>query len=97
MVIFGLRHIVIQLIIIKMNREEFKLKYGIIGNAHEINDLVDVVMQVADSDITILIYGESGVGKEVFARAIHESSRRAGKELISVNCGAIPEGILESD
>lgn len=80
-----------------MNREEFKKKYGIIGNSHEINDLVDVVMQVAGSDITILIYGESGVGKEVFARAIHQSSRRANKDLISVNCGAIPEGILESE
>lgn len=54
-------------------------------------------MQVASSDITILIYGESGVGKEVFARAIHNSSKRAGRELISVNCGAIPEGILESE
>lgn len=54
-------------------------------------------MQVAGSDITILIYGESGVGKEVFAHAIHQSSRRANKEIISVNCGAIPEGILESE
>ncbi|NWG27982.1 MAG: sigma-54-dependent Fis family transcriptional regulator [Ignavibacteriaceae bacterium] len=80
-----------------MNREEFKKKHGIISQSGEINDLVDVVMQVATSDITILIYGESGVGKEVFARAIHNSSKRAGKELISVNCGAIPEGILESE
>lgn len=80
-----------------MNREEFKKKHGIISQSSEINDLVDVVMQVASSDITILIYGESGVGKEVFARAIHNSSKRAGKELISVNCGAIPEGILESE
>lgn len=81
----------------EMNREEFKKKHGIIGVSHEINDLVDVVMQVAGSDITILIYGESGVGKEVFAHAIHQSSRRANKEIISVNCGAIPEGILESE
>lgn len=80
-----------------MNREEFKSKHGIIGNSKQINDLVDVVIQVADSDITILIYGESGVGKEVFAKAIHESSRRAGKPMVSVNCGAIPEGILESE
>jgi transcriptional regulator with PAS, ATPase and Fis domain len=80
-----------------VNREEFKIKHGIISQSNEINDLVDVVMQVASSDITILIYGESGVGKEVFARAIHNSSKRAGKELISVNCGAIPEGILESE
>ena len=80
-----------------MNREDFKKKHGIIGKSNEINDLVDVVMQVAESDITVLIYGESGVGKEIFARAIHESSKRAGKEIISVNCGAIPEGILESE
>ena len=80
-----------------MNREEFKKKYGIITQSSEINDLVDVVMQVYSSDITILIFGDSGVGKEVFARAIHNSSKRADKELISVNCGAIPEGILESE
>jgi DNA-binding NtrC family response regulator len=80
-----------------VNREEFKKKHGIIGHSSEINDLVDVVMQVSSSDITILIYGESGVGKEVFARAIHNSSKRTGKELISVNCGAIPEGILDSE
>jgi len=80
-----------------MNREEFKTKYGIIGKSKEINDLVDVVMQVAPSDITVLIYGESGVGKEIFAAAIHGLSKRSAKPLISVNCGAIPEGILESE
>jgi transcriptional regulator with PAS, ATPase and Fis domain len=80
-----------------VNREEFKKKHGIISQSSEINDLVDVVMQISVSDITILIYGESGVGKEVFARAIHDSSKRASKELISVNCGAIPEGILDSE
>ena len=80
-----------------MNREEFKKNNGIISQSPEINDLVDVVMQISSSDITVLVYGESGVGKEVFARTIHNSSKRAGKELISVNCGAIPEGILESE
>ena len=80
-----------------MTREEFKKINGIISQSNEINDLVDVVMQVASTDITVLIYGESGVGKEVFARAIHNASKRAGKDLISVNCGAIPEGILESE
>jgi transcriptional regulator with PAS, ATPase and Fis domain len=54
-------------------------------------------MQVAPSDITVLIYGESGVGKEIFARAIHSAGSRADKPLITVNCGAIPEGILESE
>lgn len=80
-----------------MTREEFKQKNGIIGKSQEINDLVDVLIQVAPSDITVLIYGESGVGKEVFARAIHKASNRAAKPLITVNCGAIPEGILESE
>jgi len=80
-----------------MTREEFKQKNGIIGKSQELNDLVDVVIQVAPSDITVLIYGESGVGKEIFARAIHSASKRADNRLITVNCGAIPEGILESE
>ncbi len=80
-----------------MTVEEFKKKFGIIGRSKQINDLVDIVMQVAKSDISVLIYGESGVGKEVFARAIHGYSNRANKPLVSVNCGAIPEGILESE
>ena len=80
-----------------MKTEEFQKKFGIIGKSHEIRDLVDITMQVAQSDISILITGESGVGKEIFARAIHGSSMRANKELVSVNCGAIPEGILESE
>ena len=80
-----------------MTIDEFKKEYGIIGKSKELRDLVDIVMQVAKSDISVLIYGESGVGKEVFARAIHGYSNRAGKPLVSVNCGAIPEGILESE
>ncbi len=80
-----------------MTREEFKKQFGIIGNTKEINDLVEITMQVAKSDISILIYGESGVGKEVFARAIHGYSDRKNKSMVNVNCGAIPEGILESE
>ena len=80
-----------------MTREDFKEKNGIIGRSHEINDLTDIVMQVAPVDITVLIFGETGVGKEIFASAIHNASRRAAKPFISVNCGAIPEGILESE
>lgn len=80
-----------------MTREEFKAKQGIIGRSKEINDLVDIIMQVAKSDISVLIYGESGVGKEVFARAIHDFSNRSSKPMVSVNCGAIPEGIIESE
>jgi len=80
-----------------MTIEQFKKQYGIIGDTKEINDLVDITMQVAKSDISILIYGESGVGKEVFAQAIHGFSNRANEKLVTVNCGAIPEGILESE
>ncbi len=80
-----------------MKVEEFKNKYNIIGKSKEINDLSDIALQVAQSDISVLIYGESGVGKEVFASAIHGQSKRADKKLVSVNCGAIPEGILESE
>jgi len=80
-----------------MRTEEFQKKYGIIGKSKEIRDLVDVIMQVSKSDISILITGESGVGKEVFARAIHNFSSRSENELVSVNCGAIPESLLESE
>ena len=64
-----------------MNREEFKNKHGIIGNSKQVNDLVDVVNQIADSDITILIYGESGVGKEEIVKFIHNNSKRKNKPL----------------
>ncbi|KAF0151401.1 MAG: sigma54 specific transcriptional regulator Fis family [Ignavibacteria bacterium] len=80
-----------------MRTEEFQKKFGIIGKSKEIRDLVDIIMQVAKSDISVLVTGESGVGKEVFARAIHNFSTRSGKELVSVNCGAIPESLLESE
>jgi DNA-binding NtrC family response regulator len=72
-------------------------KSEIIGKSKQIKDLIDIAHQVAQSDISVLIYGESGVGKEVFAREIHQKSKRAEKPLVSVNCGAIPEGILESE
>ena len=77
-----------------MTVEEFKENNGIIDNSREINDLVEVVMQVAPSDITVLIYGESGVGKEIFASAIHNASKRAAKKMVIVNCGAIPKEFL---
>ncbi|MCG6958561.1 sigma-54 dependent transcriptional regulator [bacterium BMS3Abin03] len=80
-----------------MTIEEFKNKNSIVGRSSEINDITDIVMQVAPSDITVLIYGESGVGKEIFASAIHNASSRADKTMVTVNCGAIPEGILESE
>jgi DNA-binding NtrC family response regulator len=72
-------------------------RHGIIGSSVEIQEIIKVVEQVAPTDITVLISGESGTGKEVIARAIHELSRRSKKSLITVNSGAIPEGILESE
>lgn len=80
-----------------MDRELFQQEHGIIGKSLEMQEIVDVVQQVAPTDITVLITGESGVGKEVIARALHSSSKRAKKQLITVNCGAIPEGLIESE
>ena len=60
-------------------------------------EIVDVVQQVAPTDITVLISGESGTGKEVIAKAIHGASKRSQQALVSVNCGAIPEGLIESE
>lgn len=80
-----------------MRIEDFQKQFGIIGKSKELRDLIDITMQVAQSDIPVLLMGESGAGKEVFARAIHGFSKRSNKELVSVNCGAIPEGLLESE
>jgi DNA-binding NtrC family response regulator len=70
---------------------------GIIAESLEMQEIVEVIQQVAPTDITVLITGESGVGKEVIAKAIHLGSPRSKKPLITVNCGAIPEGIIESE
>lgn len=69
----------------------------IIGNSPALQRVLDMVEKVADSDCTVLITGESGTGKELIARAIHESSKRADENLVPVNCGAIPEELLESE
>jgi transcriptional regulator with PAS, ATPase and Fis domain len=70
---------------------------GIVGDSVAIREILDVVRQVGPTDITVLISGESGVGKDVVAKAVHASSSRARKPLITVNSGAIPEGIIESE
>jgi transcriptional regulator with GAF, ATPase, and Fis domain len=80
-----------------MERMEFQKQMGIIGESVEIKEILDVVLQVAPTDITVLITGESGTGKELIAKAIHAASPRASKTLVTVNCGAIPEGIMESE
>ena len=80
-----------------MDRELFQKEYGIIGRSLEIQEIIEVLQQVAPTNITVLITGESGVGKEVIARALHNASKRSKKELVTVNCGAIPEGLIESE
>ena len=80
-----------------MNIELIKQKSGIVGESEEINEVLEMVSQVAGVDISVLINGESGTGKELVAKAIHTASMRSSKDLIIVNCGAIPEGIIESE
>jgi transcriptional regulator with GAF, ATPase, and Fis domain len=80
-----------------MDPQQFQEEHGILGESVEMRKIVEVIEQVAPTDITVLISGESGVGKEVIAKAIHAASTRSKKPLITVNCGAIPEGILESE
>jgi len=80
-----------------MDWKEFQKKYNIIGQSVVMREIIDIVQQVAPTDITVLITGESGVGKEVIAKSIHQSSKRSHKPMISVNAGAIPEGIIESE
>jgi transcriptional regulator with PAS, ATPase and Fis domain len=72
-------------------------EYGILGQSVEMKKIVEVIEQVGPTDITVLISGESGVGKEVIAKAIHVASNRNKKTLVTVNSGAIPEGIIESE
>lgn len=69
----------------------------ILGESVAMRKIVDVIAQVAPTDITVLISGESGVGKEVVAKAIHNASARSRRPFVTVNCGAIPEGIIESE
>jgi DNA-binding NtrC family response regulator len=80
-----------------MERQAFQQQHGILGQSIEMAEIIDVIQQVAPTDLTVLITGESGTGKEVIAKAIHNASLRAAKPMISVNAGAIPEGIIESE
>lgn len=80
-----------------MDRETIQARFGIIGESAAIRHVVDQVRLVARTDAYVLIEGESGVGKEVIARTIHQISARKHNRLIVVNCGAIPEGLIESE
>ena len=77
--------------------QSIKNRFGIIGNSPELNHALDTAVQVAATDLTVLIVGESGVGKEVFSQIIHSLSSRKHSPFIAVNCGAIPEGTIDSE
>ena len=77
--------------------QSIKNRFGIIGNAPELNYALQVAAQVANTDLTVLIIGDSGVGKEAFSSIIHSLSSRKHNPFIAVNCGAIPEGTIDSE
>ncbi|WP_298411383.1 sigma-54 dependent transcriptional regulator [Hydrotalea sp.] len=80
-----------------MDLQSIKNRFGIIGNSPALNFALDTAVQVAATDLTVLIVGESGVGKEVFSQIIHALSARKHNPFIAVNCGAIPEGTIDSE
>src|SRR5690349_16647287 len=80
-----------------MDIQSIKNRFGIIGNSPALNYALQVATQVANTDLTVLINGESGVGKEVFSQVIHSLSARKHNPFIAVNCGAIPEGTIDSE
>jgi DNA-binding NtrC family response regulator len=80
-----------------MEIQSIKNRFGIIGNSPALNYALEVAIQVANTDLTVLIFGESGVGKEIFSHVIHSLSARKHNPFIAVNCGAIPEGTIDSE
>ena len=80
-----------------MSIERIQKKSGIIGRSDSIQQVLEMIMQVSPVDISVLITGESGTGKEMIAKALHQNSKRSYESLVTVNCGAIPEGIIESE
>ncbi len=80
-----------------MDIKSIKQRFGIIGHSSSLDRAIDVAVQVAPTDITVLITGESGVGKEAFPKIIHQLSARKHGPFIAVNCGAIPEGTIDSE
>ncbi len=79
------------------NVQDIKLRYSVVGSAEALNYAIDRALTVAPYDQSVLILGESGVGKEVFPRIIHDNGPRKHKKYIAVNCGAIPEGTIDSE
>lgn len=80
-----------------MSIERIQKKSGIIGRSDSIQQVLEMILQVSPVDISVLITGESGTGKEMIAKALHQNSKRSHESLVTVNCGAIPEGIIESE
>src|SRR6185436_5780769 len=80
-----------------MNIQDIKNRFGIIGNSPLLERAMDVAKQVASTDLSVLITGESGSGKEVMPQIIHQNSRRKHGPYTAVNCGAIPEGTIDSE
>ena len=80
-----------------MELQSIKNRFGIIGNSPGLNHALNVAVQVASTDLSVLITGESGVGKEVFSQIIHALSSRKHNSFIAVNCGALPEGTIDSE
>ena len=80
-----------------MDIQSIKNRFGIIGNSPALNHALNTAVQVANTDLSVLIVGESGVGKEVFSMIIHALSPRKHNPFIAVNCGAIPEGTIDSE
>ncbi len=80
-----------------MTIQQVKQRFGIIGNSPMLNRALEVAMQVAPTDISVLVTGESGTGKEIIPQVIHQLSSRKHGEYIAVNCGAIPEGTIDSE
>ena len=77
--------------------QNIKQRYGIVGNCDALNRALDVALQVAPTDLSVLINGESGVGKEIIPRVIHDNSPRKREKYFAINCGAIPEGTIDSE
>ena len=80
-----------------MDVKQSKARFGIIGNNLKLNQAINVALQVAGTDISVLINGESGTGKETIPQIIHQNSKRKHNNYIAVNCGAIPEGTVDSE
>jgi transcriptional regulator with PAS, ATPase and Fis domain len=76
---------------------KLKEQLGIIGNSEALNDVVEIVETAAPTSISVLIHGESGTGKEIFANAIHKLSERKHKSFVAINCGALPENLIDSE